>query len=381
MKTKIIVPLVVLAACQKQNLKPDTPNTSGQDLKVSMSHLRYELDQTLPYLLNPKEFHNPKNTELLKERIEAISKISRQVVHEPAVKDQDPILNFLSIGFQEDIHRSSDAFNQGHREYARINLLNVSAYCIECHTRTQSGSRLDMESVESSWPKMRIIDQLDYLVATRQFENGRKLALTITSKGLTESVNVFDLDRAARLGLLITVRYEQNPNHALQLVEGILKSSRLPFYLKSAAQGWKKQIVTWKNTPATKTQDPLGLSRLLVKKMQAESGDDRYYEIDMLRVQALLNPTLAQSLSKEAMGESLYLLGVSYEVTKDLAMWSLHENYFEACIRKLPRSKWSNQCYEALEKSLFFGYTGSRGTFLPEEVDQKLKELKKMTTL
>jgi hypothetical protein len=36
---------------------------------------------------------------------------------------------------------------------------------------------------------MRVIDQLDYLVATRQFENARQLAKSITSKGLTENIN------------------------------------------------------------------------------------------------------------------------------------------------------------------------------------------------
>jgi hypothetical protein len=376
MKTKLIVLFVgilaVIASCQKTFLKQNTPPSPSEDLKVSMSHLRYELDQTLPYLLNPKEFHNPKNTDLIKERMSAISKISNIVTHESAVKNHDPVLNFLAIGFKDEINRSVEAFNQGHREYARMNMLNVSGYCIECHTRTHSGPSLDMTSVESSWPKMRLIDQLDYLVATRQFQKARTLANSITSKGLTENVNVFDLDRAARLGLLITVRYEQNPNNALQLIDGLLKSPRLPFYLKSAATAWRKQVVAWQSNSKQK-MEPLAQARILAKHTQNE--------IDMLRIQALLNPTINEKMNPEVMGESLYLLGLSYEVTKDIAMWSLHENYFEACIRKLPKSKWANQCYEALEKNIYFGYTGSRGTFIPDEVEQKLKELKKMTTL
>jgi limonene-1,2-epoxide hydrolase len=375
MKTNIMLFigfLVAFSSCQKPALKQDLAHSPSRDLKVSMSLLRFELDQILPYLLNPREFHNPKNTDLIKERLSAISKISRTVTHEPAVKNQDPVLSFLAIGFQDEISRSVEAFNQGHREYARMNMLNVSAYCIECHTRTHSGPSLDTTSVESSWSKMRMIDQLDYLVATRQFERARKLANLITSNGLTENVNVFDLDRATRLGLLITVRYEQNPDHALQLINGLLKAPRLPFYLKSAAAEWKKQVLAWESNAKNK-MEPLAQARILAKNTQNE--------IDMLRIQALLNPIITEKMDPEALGESLYLLGVSYEVTKDIAMWSLHENYFEACIRKLPKSKWANQCYESLEKNIYFGYTGSRGTFIPDEVEQKLKELKKMTTL
>jgi len=384
MKTKNIVLFISLissfSSCQKQILKQNHSPSPSQDLKVSMSHLRYELDQTLPYLLNPKEFHNPKNSSAIKERIEAISKISLEVSHEPAMLNQDPILSFLSIGFKDEISRSSKSFKQGHREYARMTLLNVSAYCIECHTRTNSGASLDMPSVKSSWSKMRKIDQLDYLVATRQFENARKLAKLMTSEGLTEEVNVFDLDRAARLGLLITVRYEKNPAHALQLIDGLTKSPKLPFYLKSAGLSWRKQILAWQSSPQAKG-DPLSQARALAQQMKKAPQDERYFEIDMLRIQALLNPIISEKQSADALGESLYLLGLSYEVTKDLAMWSLHENYFEACIRKLPKSKWANQCYESLERNIYFGYTGSRGTFIPDEVEQKLKELKKMTTL
>ena len=81
------------------------------------------------------------------------------------------------------------------------------------------------------------------------------------------------------------------------------------------------------------------------------------------------------------MGEILYLLGQSYEVTRDLATWTLHESVYETCISKVPKSEWSNRCYQAYERSIYVGYTGSRGTYIPEEVEQKLKQLKTQTTL
>jgi len=35
-------------------------------------------------------------------------------------------------------------------------------------------------------------------------------------------------------------------------------------------------------------------------------------------------------------------------------------------------------CYRRYEQSIFFGYTGSAGTGLPEDVRNKLKELKNL---
>jgi hypothetical protein len=381
--------LITLSHCQKKMLKATPEPSPAQDLQISMAHLKYELDQTIPYLLNPKEFHNPEKNAFIESRLLGLTKISSQVSHEPSVQNRDPVLSFLSVGFQEEIARSLDAFKQGYREYARVNLLHVSSYCIECHTRTKSGPSLDTNAIQSTWSTMRPIDQLEYLVSTRQFEKARHLSMTLTQEGLSSQTNVFDLDRIVRLGLLITVRYEQNPDHALNLVETLEKINPLPFYLKVASVSWKKQILSWKSRyrpnpkPQSSSQNRLALpvARELIERMNVSPKTERYFEIDMLRVQALLNPTISHSLDSESLGESLYLLGISYEVTKDLALWSLHESYFEACVRKLPGSKWANKCYESLEKSLYFGYTGTRGTFLPPDVENKLKELKKMTTL
>ncbi|MCS6837655.1 MAG: hypothetical protein NZ480_02315 [Bdellovibrionaceae bacterium] len=374
------------ASCSRPKVDQDHTKSSQQTdlhLKVSMFHLKSELDELLPFILNPKEFHKTTQVQKLSEKLANLRKISQQVSHEPAIQAQDPVLKFLSQGFQDEINRSYEAFQMGHREYARISLLNVSAFCIECHTRTQSGPSLHFGVAKEVWASMRPIDQLDYLVATRQFDEARKLAEKIVKEGLTSQTNVFDLDRAVRLGLLVTVRYDQNPDHALALVNALLSSKSLPFYLKASALSWKNHIHRWKleGGSAVAPKDPLALARSLANRMSSANTQDRYFEIEMMRIQALLNPYITHTnLSRDQLGEALYLLGSSYEVTKDLATWSLHENYYEACIRQVPNSAWAKRCYEAYEKSIYAGYTGSRGTFIPPEVESKLKELKKLTT-
>lgn len=386
MKTNIFFSFLTLAgflfSCQKISLKTTPPSNVDISLKTSMSHLKYELDELLPYLANPKEFHNPINKAKIEEKIHSLQKLGSQVTHEPAIKQKDPILEFLSIGFQDEINRSYQAYKQNHQEFARVSLLNVSAYCIECHTRTQSGPSFSTSSVDKIWSKMRALDQIDYLVATRQFELARTKINQIAGKGLSAEINVFDLDRAIRLGLLITVRYQQNPQHASLLVDQILKAPQLPFYLKSAAQAWKKQVNSWiAENKKSNTQDPLVFARELFKRSQVEKTDERFFEVDLFRVQTLLNPLIATETNSQRLGEALWILGQSYELTKDLVIWSLHETYFESCIQKLPHTIWSNKCYNSLEKSIYTGYTGSRGTYLPPDVEEKLKALKKLSVV
>jgi len=388
MKTSIVfqaICVLSLASCvssthNQGSVVSGSPSDSQAQLKVSMVHLKSELDSLLPYVVKPQSFHAEKNKPVIQEKITKLRNIAKNVTHQPALSNQDPLFQFMSSNFNEEIERSWQAFQNGHQEFARLNLLGVSAYCIECHTRTQSGPALNTGFIKSAWNEMRPVDQINYLVATRQFDEAYAKILTVLQQGLSEQTNVFDLDRTLRLGLLITVRYQQNPDQAIRLMEAILGGKKnYPYYLRSAALAWKIQLEKWKNSTTPKLS-PLEQARTLARRYINLGDKERYFEIDMLRLQALLHPYLTQnpSIKNEAKAEAYYLLGLSYEVTKDLATWSIHEYYYESCIKQAPHSTWSKSCYEALEKSIYLGYTGSRGTYIPEDVFQKLQDLKKL---
>ncbi len=374
-----------VTACQPSSphrvdiIDSSTAAAPDAQVTVSMVRLKYELDQILPYLVSPKQFHNPQNQKTIEQRLLTLSQIGQTVSHVPSIMGTDPILEFLSIGFEDELKRSFDSYKNGHMEYSRLSLLNVTAYCIECHTRTQSGPSFATDKIDSTWKSLRLIDQIDYLVATRQFDLALKTINSILSQGLSDKINVFDLDRAVRLGLMISVRFNQNPEQTIQLITALSKAPNIPFYLKAASQSWLIKAKSWSRQANLKIyKEPFDAAKELFEQTQAPSNKGQFNEIEMFRIQALLNPIIASEKNNDRLGEELFLLGTSYEQTKDIAIWSLHEGYYETCIKRLPASKWAAKCYEALEKSLYLGYTGSRGTFLPEEVQIKLNELKKI---
>jgi hypothetical protein len=105
-----------------------------------------------------------------------------------------------------------------------------------------------------------------------------------------------------------------------------------------------------------------------------DKGGDIYY----LRALSELHLLMTQQLPPQQIGETLYLTGVSYEAVKDLSIWTLHENYFESCIRTVPKTDWAKKCYKRLEESIYFGYTGSSGTNIPADVQMRLQSLQKL---
>lgn len=369
-----------LLSCQSESVKP-VALPSDPALQNSMQGLKGEMDRLLPVLVDPGEYKKPENSERIRQGLSNIERISKNVSHSPIIKNQDPTLNFLARGFVEEIRRSNEAYQQGQREYARGSLLNVTAYCMECHTRTTSGPSFQSPEIEKTLKSLRPLDRGEYLLSTHQFDAALKEFDAVIRAGVVEGTNFFDLDRATRLALAITVRFKMDPASSQKIVEDLLSAKNVPYYMKANGQAWKQSIQEWKKDKKKDSKkDSLQLCQDLVQRAQlkAQGRDDRAGDIEMMRAQAILHQLLMTDLKPDRKGQALYLGGVTYSVVRDLAMWSLDEDYFEDCIRKVPHSKWSAACYSKLEESVLMGYTGSAGTSVPKDVQTKLDELQKL---
>jgi hypothetical protein len=102
---------------------------------------------------------------------------------------------------------------------------------------------------------------------------------------------------------------------------------------------------------------------------------DRSSDIEYLRASAVLHDVLRSESQPERQSKALLLSGRCYEVLSDIGLWSLHEMYYEACIRNTPHSNIAKQCYLRYENSVFSGYAGSGGVDVPPDVMLHIKEL------
>ncbi len=119
-----------------------------------------------------------------------------------------------------------------------------------------------------------------------------------------------------------------------------------------------------------KAESLINKGRQLQIAMSDRSGDGV-----VLRGLSMLHQILVSTLDKAQTGKALFLAGEAYESIRDLALWSMHENYFETCVRRVPHTTWAMTCFQALQESLVIGFTGSAGTKLPSDVQMRLSEL------
>lgn len=381
---------LALAGCGSAVSKEKPQPVAGSEvtempgpLGASMQNMKISLERLLPYLVDREAFEAPQNESRLKHDISQLDKISKAVSHADFKAQTDPSYGFLSEGFHDELGRSLDAFETGKKDYARYSLLNVTAYCIECHTRTASGPAFNSPDLSSTLKRLKPLERGEYLLSVRQFDGALEEFKNILKTEPDEKFNFYDYDRALRYAMAITVKFQNDPVKTEQVIQQISASAKIPYFLKQAASAWNASIDAWKREKASKktsVKDRLDMIDLLVKRGRvAQQGvSDRSGDVEFLRALSEAHLLLMTKLTPDQMGRVLFRTGQAYESVRDLALWNLHENYYEACVRRVPHSKWSRQCYKSLQESVFIGYTGTSGTRIPPDVQARLSKLEKL---
>jgi hypothetical protein len=363
--------LVLALGCQSSPKDAASANgSSGQPAwTANMVQLREALLRIEPYLVDEKKFGSEENEQLLKKEIGQLAELTKNVTHNPTLVSRDPTVRFVASQFSQDIQRSVESFDQGKKEFSRYQLMKVTGYCIECHTRTQQGPQYDGPAQNKNLQSLSRFQKAEYLISARYFDEALKL-LEEEVVSPNAGVGFSRMERSAKYGLMITVQYQQNPNRALEFVKKIETSKTAPFALVEKAKTWEKALRSWKNE---KTKPGASQGIEAYRKLAMKKGSD----VDQMRALAGLLPRLATDLKPDELGESLYLVGICYEGLSDLSLFSLHENYYESCVRSVSHTPWAKKCYDKLEESIRFGYSGSGGTHIPVEVQLYLDSLKK----
>src|SRR4051812_4142178 len=166
--------LVLGAHCTHRTPTPENQNPAWA---ARMQQLSQVMGELYPLLMSEKKFSAQENQAKVKNLVNQLSGLGHSI--NPSARaastsasppDQDPTLRFIANEFDQEIHRINEALASGHRSYARHGLLNVTNYCVECHTRSAMGPqfpKLELGVNEASLP---IMERAEFLVATRQYD-------------------------------------------------------------------------------------------------------------------------------------------------------------------------------------------------------------------
>lgn len=382
--SRLFVIILLMTSCsessKKQNLdaSPEAVKPGGTTWKSQMKSLEASLNELYPLAFDAKKFNAPENEAKIEKNLTRLRDLAREVNHSPMTQMSDPSLQFISIDFKEQLDLTWASFVDKKKEFARFNVLHLSSYCIECHTRNSYGPSFGYEKLSSQLQSLSVLERAEYLTATRHFDEALKLYNEYFKESKNSYNDFFKAEKAAQEALAITVRFQKNKDNAEKFVKSIQSAQNLPLYLKRSLDLWLKDIESWKKEKKSMLS-PLAIrKRLDQANVRRFEGGTLASEVLVLRSLSDLHDLLLKPLKPEELSEVLYLLGLAYSQTEGSLFLSLDEKYFETCIRRNPKSPWAKKCFEKLEENLVMDYSGSAGVFIPVEVKNRLEELRKL---
>lgn len=341
--------------------------------------------ELLPDLVDENKFSDIKNRARVQKNINRLTEVSSLISHglEKNFSQTDPTIQIVSHYFADNLKNAQRGYDQQRYDYSRFLLMNTMSYCIECHTRTQSGVSFDGFQLSKQLDSLNVVQKIEYYVAVRQYNAALKLIEeTLQSEA---KLPMFGGEKILRYGLGVTVKFLNDPDKTLALLSIPDKANHLPYFLRDDIKQWKKSAQDWKNENTSKSAQTLTAkvvqAESLIKKANAlnsKLSSSNAGHIETLRANAILTLGFQGKPDHKTAAKMFYLTGQTYEMIPDHLFWTMHESFYAACIHQLPHSEQAMQCYRSFEESVVLGYSGSSGTHVPPDVLEELTSLRKM---
>jgi hypothetical protein len=349
-------------------------------VRPNMARLTAPLRALLSRSSSPMEWEDPRNRAEVEKDLKTLLGGAHDFKGIVTSKGEDPAIAILQPYLTREASITLSAYQVGQYEYSRMNLRNVVSTCIGCHSRDPDFRIPSGPENESPLKKPSALENARFFSAVRNFDRSiEEYHKALFQPGLAKS-NLYTWERAFREAMAVLIRVKRNPEEAGQLVKKLRSANSVPYFLKRELEEWQKDLGVWLKEKAEK-QGNENTSYAKIQRVFRTAIQKKRYPMDhsadalFLRLSSLLYEYQRRYPHSKHLPEIWYLLGVSH-LTLDLPPFeNLHEQYLEACIRSKPHSTLALTCYSNLEQSVYFGFTGSSGTRIPDEVKSKLLEL------
>lgn len=329
----------------------------------------------------------PAETKKLEAAAEKLSQLAHTINMSPDTgpnplpPEADPTLQYLSGLFDRQVKYANRALKAGQVDYARGVLRKVSGYCIACHSRHDKGPEFPTFEVDPKVKSLTPMERADLLAATRQFDGAVEEYEKLAGDSGFASQRPFEWERAVRQGVNLAVRVKRDPSRTAVLLDKVLATNAGPEFFRSEVRAWKESVDIWKSESKKEELKEEALFEQ-AKDLNTRARMKQQYPLDhsadilFLRASVAVHELLSLAPNGKHASEAMLIAGNAYRLLGEPLVSPLPEMYFEACVRNSPHTSVARQCFERFEESVYFGYSGSGGTFIPADIQALLKELK-----
>lgn len=351
----------------------------GEVPRAEMRQMAKELGRILPLALNDAQFEKRAVQDRVFAGLERLAKAARLVEVGLPKSGDDPIMQFVPTKLVAAFTSAQRDLKAKRFPQLKGRLLRTTAYCIGCHTRAAGGVASIEIDPDFGKGQFSSLDKAEFYAATRQFPKAIEQYEAVLNDPWFGRKYPHRWERAAKKMLAITVRVEQKPRLALELLAKIRDSQAAPESLKRDTEIWRGAVKSWLE------EAPAAMDLEAVKRLY-QKGDDRTLKtgskdaglIEFLRGSAATHDLL-QNKDAADYGEILFFAGLTSERLAGFNLGTLHDIYYEACIRRQPHSELAKRCYDRFRAQLLAsGITDFDALEYPDDVIERMDELNRL---
>ena len=342
-----------------------------------MAKMFTSLTSVLPLSLNQDQFSAPENRDKVLSELKKLREGASTLV--PHTSKFDESYRYIAKSMARDLREIYALYDRGAISEARFLLQHVSENCVSCHLKLKDPGHapsMDAFFKDVNVTKLTPLERAHMQVALRQFDDALKTWEDMFASW-AKSSELFAMDALSDY-LKVAIRVKNEPKRALDTLKVLGNRVDLPKFMKREVAAWISSLT--KLAPeVTKKGNELKRAAKLIQSARStmEYPLDRTGLIDYIVASGMLNNFLnAEKRTPEQSSEAYYLLGLT-ETLIGRSTWLTQTDYYlEAAIRSAPKSKHAKLAFDALEQQILLEYSGSGGTFIPEDIEANLKELR-----
>ena len=346
-----------------------------------MQGLYKTLSELLTQVSSDQRYQDEKNHIQIENEIKTLASFAHDLNQKNKKNTKiDPAMRIFADHLNTDANEALQAFHEGRKDFARTLIRSLTNSCIACHSRNPSGPHFGELPLSISPSELKPIERARFYSASRQYDRSISEYLKIIDDKQNAQNSTWDWEEAIKQSLAISVRVNKDPKIAQKILKSILENESAPYYLKNDAKTWKLSVDQWQKNPAEPKSSKEALKEAknlmaLAKKTQAYPLDHSA-DILYLRASSLLFTFIDSTPESKDMSEVLYLVGLCNESISPREFENLPRLFYDECIQRSPHTEIAQKCFKKYEEQVYFAFTGSAGTHLPQEVKQKVEALK-----
>jgi hypothetical protein len=328
----------------------------------------------LPLSLSEEVYQDPAHREQIRASLHALAKSAGILAQHS--RDTDPGFEYVGRSLERDSKEIFERFEQNRFEESRFLLFQVTENCIACHSKLPSpedspvsGDFLD----QTAFAGLGARDRAKLQLATRQFDAA--LASWEALFGSPEENPAILLGPVTDY-LTVCIRVKNDYARPIPVLSRFGRRPDLWRYLRWDVQRWVKSLKAFEDSPPPAT---LASARELIDqaKQLVVFPADRQGLVHYVAASTVLHGYIKSRPSGGAdVAEAYYLLGVT-EARIGRTYWIEQASfYLETAIRMAPGAPFSEKAYMMLEEQAILEHTGTQGVHLPEDVTERLAELR-----